>query len=165
MKKNNFIKSIFLTLALFGSFNFAFAQVTLKDDLKPTYAPGTIVKKSEDSNRAPATYGNFVLQILAGGLIYVAAPVAVIVLAVAGLFYVTSASNPKNADKAKEAVKWAIIGLLVIIFSWVIVRGIIEQTLKLNESGNSNTKIEEQNTQNTTSTNTEGGKPSTPKQE
>jgi hypothetical protein len=68
------------------------------------------------------TGGNFktlaaaVINILLG----VAAAIAVIILIIGGLRYLISAGDSGQIEKAKHTIQYAIIGLIVIIFAFVI---------------------------------------------
>lgn len=98
-----------------------FAAVTLPDDLKPTYAPD--VKIVEGGNEA--SYVNYFLQLLAGSLLYLAAPVAVLIIAVSGLRYVISHGDDGQIENAKKTLMFAVIGLVAIMLSFAIVQAVI----------------------------------------
>lgn len=99
----------------------ALAQVMINEDYKPGFAVD--LKKPEEgestgfATRAAAT----ILQLLAGSLIFVAGPAAVLILAVGGLRYVISHGDQTAIEEAKKTIIWAIIGLIVIMLSWAIV--------------------------------------------
>jgi len=57
----------------------------------------------------------------------VAGGVAVLVIAVAGLFYVVSLGNPQATNKAKNTILYALIGLGVCVFAFTIVRYVLGQ--------------------------------------
>jgi hypothetical protein len=107
---------------------YAWARVSLDTDYKPEYSPA--VKLGETSADVPSNFANLILQILAGGLLYLAAPVAILIIAIAGLIAVISHGNQALTEKAKKTLVSAIIGLLVIIFSWIIVKGILDLVLQ-----------------------------------
>jgi len=52
--------------------------------------------------------------------------IAVIVFIYAGFLYLTSAGDAKKADEAKKAMTYAVIGILVILLSYVIVKAVID---------------------------------------
>lgn len=111
------------------------ARVTLDPTLKPSNSPGVVF--SEDELGKPGidgAFGSYILQMLAGGLITLAAPVAIIIIAASGLMAVISRGNQATMDKAKKTLTWAIIGLVVIIFSWVITRGVIDLVISTNQN-------------------------------
>lgn len=45
---------------------------------------------------------------------------AVIIIIVAGYFYVTSAGNSSTVEKAKNAIIYSVVGLVVILLAFVI---------------------------------------------
>ncbi len=51
---------------------------------------------------------------LVGGIL------AVVVIIVAGYFYVTSAGNSTAVEKAKNAILYSVVGLVVILLAFVI---------------------------------------------
>lgn len=53
--------------------------------------------------------------------------VAVLIITIAGLFYVISLGNPQATKKAKDTILYALIGLGVSIFAYTIVRFVIGQ--------------------------------------
>ena len=99
------------------------AVVSLPEDLHPDYAPE--VKIDTNKKGAEVTYANVMLQYMAGGLLYLAGPVAILIIAVAGLRYVTSHGDQNMMDGAKKTLTYAVIGLVVIILSFAIIRAII----------------------------------------
>ncbi len=110
-------------------------RVVLDPNLKPDNSPGVIIgTETLAKSGAEAAFGNYVLQIIAGGLITVAAPVAIIIIAISGLIAVVSHGEQALIDKAKKTLTWAIIGLIVIIFSWVIVKAVISVVISANSN-------------------------------
>jgi hypothetical protein len=111
------------------------ARIVLDPNLKPENSPGVVVNpETLKSAGAETAFANYMLQVLAGGLITVAAPVAVIIIAISGLFAVVSHGDQKLIVRAKKTLTWAVIGLIVIIFAWVIVRTTIEVVLSVNNA-------------------------------
>ena len=116
------------------------ARIVLDPNLKPENSPGVVVNpETLKSAGAETAFANYMLQVLAGGLITVAAPVAVIIIAISGLFAVVSHGDQKLIVRAKKTLTWAVIGLIVIIFAWVIVRTTIEVVLSVNNAPGSTT--------------------------
>ena len=64
---------------------------------------------------------NFIIKIINVAL-GVAGLVAVLFLIIGGFRYITSAGNEETAEQAKKIITNAIIGIVVIILSFVIVR-------------------------------------------
>ena len=73
----------------------------------------------------PTTTGN---QVLTNGLniaYFVAGIMAVIVIILAGFSFVTSAGDPGAVTKAKNAILYAVIGLVVILSAFIITQYVI----------------------------------------
>ena len=98
----------------------ALAQVQMDPNLKPDFAP------SYTSSQNRATPVTATLQLVAGSLIYVAGPLAVLMIAAGGFMYVTSHGDSTQMENAKKTIMFAIIGLVVIIVSWAIVTNIAQ---------------------------------------
>jgi hypothetical protein len=99
------------------------AQVPLNPDLRPEYAVN--LQPQGSGQTYAANSGNIILQLVAGSLIYAAGPIAVLMLAVGGLRYVIAHGDQAQMEAAKKNITWAIIGLLVIMVSWLIVSNVI----------------------------------------
>ena len=117
--KKNLLLAITALLLTFANIAVAFGAVSLPDDLHPEYAPVAKVTGNV------ADYGNYFLQLTAGGLLYLAAPVAVLFIAIGGFRYVISHGDQNQMEGAKKTLEWAIIGLVIIILAWAIVRAVI----------------------------------------
>jgi uncharacterized membrane protein YidH (DUF202 family) len=55
----------------------------------------------------------------------IAASIAVLIITLAGLRYITSQGNPQTTAQAKNAILYASIGIVVIIFAFVIVNFVV----------------------------------------
>jgi hypothetical protein len=71
-----------------------------------------------------------ILEIIAGALLFFAAPLAVIIIAVSGLRMVIGGASPDQVESAKKSLIYAIGGLFVIILSYTIVRITITVTIE-----------------------------------
>ncbi|MBD3270291.1 hypothetical protein GF376_02085 [Candidatus Peregrinibacteria bacterium] len=127
MKKKLLLIVIFIVLLLAAQY--ALAQVQLDNTYKPDYSP-TVRIQSDN----PADFGNLVLQIIAGGLLTLAAPVAIIIIVIAGLMAVVSHGNQGIMEKAKKTLFAGIIGLVIIIFSWIIVQTAIDLSIQTDDN-------------------------------
>ncbi len=76
------------------------------------------LKQTDSARKFIINAVNFVLGFL--GL------VAVIVIVYAGILYVTAAGNEDNTGKAKNAIKYAVIGIILIASSYAIVNTLIK---------------------------------------
>lgn len=110
--------------------SYQIAQLSLDSNFRPSNSPA--VELEGDVNEAD--YGNYFLQLIAGSLIYLAAPVAIIIIAAAGLLAVISSGDSGTVEKAKDTLKWAVVGLVIIIFSWMIIQAVITLVFNTNPS-------------------------------
>ncbi len=69
-----------------------------------------------------------VLADIVGWVLGFSAVVAVLFLIVGGLQYITASGNEKRAEAAKSTILYAVVGLVVILLSFVIV-GFIRQNI------------------------------------
>lgn len=99
--------------------------IQLDPTLKPEYS--TNIQLAGGGNRA--SLGIAVLQMIAGGLIYLAGPVAVLMLSIGGIRYIVSRGDQTQMEEAKKTITYAVIGLVVIILSWAIISNVIWITL------------------------------------
>lgn len=79
-----------------------------------------------------STFSGIVMQIIQI-LLSIAGLVAVIFLIVGGFRYITAGGNEETAEAAKKTITNAIIGIVVIILSFVIVR-VISNALTKNQA-------------------------------
>ncbi|MBA4336195.1 hypothetical protein C0416_00280 [bacterium] len=122
------------------------AQRTIDPSLKPTNSPGVPGTGSEeDCKKAGGTWNkesqlcagfedepiNAFIQILAGAVLMLSGGIAVIVISVGGIMYVTSMGNQQQLEFAKSTLTYGVIGMLVIIFSYFIVRWVLQIVIGL----------------------------------
>lgn len=139
------------------------ARITLDTNLKPDNSPGVIIDPASlTKSGGEAAYANYILQMLAGALISIAAPVAIIIIAVAGLIAVVSHGDQGLIDKAKKTLVWAVIGLIVIIFSWVIIRTVVSLVLTANVAPTTTTNSSTAPNSSAGTGGAQGGAPVTP---
>lgn len=55
----------------------------------------------------------------------VSAAVAVLMIVVAGFFFVTARGNPETVSKARMTILWACIGLVVVVFAATIINFVV----------------------------------------
>jgi hypothetical protein len=68
-----------------------------------------------------------VISNISGGLLAIAATVAVLFIIIGGFQYVTSAGNPEAIEKAKATILYAIIGLIACIIAYTTIYWIVKQ--------------------------------------
>lgn len=75
----------------------------------------------------PLNVSNFpsLLCIIFDGLIYIGAPILTLVLVLAGVKWITSMGNSGKINEAKQAITFAVIGMIVVLSSKAIYAFII----------------------------------------
>jgi amino acid transporter len=142
--------AVIIYITLLGA-PFIFAQRGIDPTLKPINAPGmplTGVDENECTNPQPDENGytrqagtwdknsqmcstetespvTAYLQIFAGALVMLSGGIAVIVVAVGGILYITAHGNQPQIEKAKNTLVFGVMGMLIIIFSYFIVRFVL----------------------------------------
>ena len=114
-------------LALVAAISIAgtcFAQVQLDDGYRPSYA-ANIAPSTSSTDSSASYYINYILQAISGALIYVAGPIAVLIIVWGGGSYVTSRGDETAIGNAKKTIVYAIIGLVVIILSYALIHAIV----------------------------------------
>ena len=59
-------------------------------------------------------------------ILYASGSIAVLLLVIGGVRYIVSFSNQEQMDAAKKTIKWALIGLVVVILAYAIVTNVID---------------------------------------
>ena len=73
-------------------------------------------------------------QNILGTGIYIAVVLSAVLFAWAGLKYLTNAANPEQKSQAKEVIRNVVIGLVIILASWLVVDTLLK-TLQVNLKG------------------------------
>lgn len=125
MKKKTLITigMIIFSILLLGS---AVHAYTINQDLKPINEPFDIGSQIEGEGKDAASGTILILNILAGALLYFAAPIAIILIAFAGVDLIMGGADSEKVTQAKKNLTWTLIGLGLIILSYSIVRILIE---------------------------------------
>ena len=142
------MKKVLKTFGLIILITFAFSILTeivsayqIEQNFKPDNQPfgldynensgGNALGEGASDEGAPGSFATIlILQIMAGTLLYFAAPVAVIMLAAAGWQMTTGGAETEKLEQAKKNITWTIVGLLAIIFSYSIVKFAITFVIK-----------------------------------
>lgn len=105
------------------------AAITIPDEYRPkNVALDKLNKTISDTAKTQGTQEaavgtvNLVVQYIANILLFFAAPLAVLFLARAGSDYAFAFGDQTKIDAAKRELTWAILGLVVIIISYVTIR-------------------------------------------
>jgi len=100
------------------------AEYRLPDELKPSNVPFDVdIGQTEDPG---VTQIQYILQVIAGALLYLAAPLAVLMIAMIGFNLAMGSGNTEKIEAAKKNLTWAILGLVTIIFSYALVKFVLE---------------------------------------
>lgn len=114
--------TIILSLTFCMSSAFAFK---IDDSYAPDNTPftdnDTFDFKSENAETATIK----LLQMIAGALLFFAAPLAVIMIAWAALDMVIGGAESEKLEQSKKHLTWTIIGLILIIISYSAVRFVL----------------------------------------
>lgn len=71
-----------------------------------------------------------VITNISNSLLLLVGIVAVLFLILGGFQYITSAGNPENINKAKTTITYTIIGVLITLLSYAVVKFIVSQFTK-----------------------------------
>lgn len=74
-----------------------------------------------------------VLQLIAGALLYFAAPLGVIFITMTAWTLITEGSDTEKYEQAKKHLTWTIIGLILIILSYSLVKFTIDFVIEAAE--------------------------------
>ncbi len=121
------LKKTLLTLSLLIAIFMATSAIASAYQIDPTLRPTNegFALKDEIKSQGAAGAAILVLQIIAGGMLYFAGPIAVIMIAFSAFTMVMSGTESEKLEQAKKHLTWSIIGLIAIIFSYSLVRIII----------------------------------------
>lgn len=87
-------------------------------------AQGTI-SPDEIGLKNPATDPNAVIANTLGTVYLWAGIICVIVIIIAGIFYSTSAGNPSQTNRAREAILYSLVGIVFIMMAFVITQFVL----------------------------------------
>ena len=119
--KKKIITTILLTLILIALSSTITYAYSVPYEYKPANQPFGTNQYIDDGSKATVV----ILQTIAGGLLYFAAPIAIIMIVQAGFNIVVGGADSEKLEQSKKHVTWAIIGLALIILSYTAVRTII----------------------------------------
>lgn len=126
MRLKSLIASL-LFLGILAAPAYANAQVPLfRDACNRTGNQSSVCKDARQKAGQNPLYGpNGIISIAVNILSIVVGIAAVIGIIVAGIKYLTSASNPQEANNARELVIYAVIGLMLATIAQVLVRTVL----------------------------------------
>ena len=77
---------------------------------------------SEDSNISKTNLDGATFGTMVGTAMWVAGAVAVIMITLSGLLYVTAGGNPGKIATAKNLLMYTVLGIIVLVFAFTIVQ-------------------------------------------
>ena len=89
-----------------------------------TFLPTTVLA-AELTNPLGTTNITTVIGRLITSILGVTGSIALLMFVYGGFLWLISAGDPKMVTKGKEVMKWAILGLVVIVGAYTIVRAIV----------------------------------------
>ncbi|MBN1494457.1 hypothetical protein JW911_01820 [Candidatus Peregrinibacteria bacterium] len=141
MFKKTLTICLLIYTALFSFSYIAYAQRGIDPSLKPEYAPdvpaagpgeqeckdlgGQWDKTAQICTGYEAEPINAFLQVIGGALLMLSGGIAVIVVTVGGILYISSRGNQQQLELAKNTLVYGVLGMVVIIFSYFIVRFVL----------------------------------------
>ncbi|MBI2621395.1 MAG: hypothetical protein HYW63_01960 [Candidatus Levybacteria bacterium] len=122
------MKKLFIIFSfLFSIFYFLFSATPTFAQLGPTKLPTRCLVGGADQvatiDCIPIIIGNVVFWLLVGAGI-----LALVLIVISGFKFVFSGGDPKQVEGARKTLTWAIIGLVLILFSFAIVAFIARTT-------------------------------------
>lgn len=141
MKMNKKVLLLTIFLAFFAFFSVADPSLalTLDDGLRPdslpTYDFDSVVATDVENSETAATQaiiffvGNIVSQVL-----LFAGAVSIIFVIVSGGTYIFAFGDDTKIDKGKRGLMWSLIGLVIIMLSYAITRGVISIILQIDSA-------------------------------
>ena len=116
------IKYILLSLGIIAGFGLAILPVTVS---AVNVFEGCPTGNSICAEAQSGTKINTFVGAIVNTLLYILGAVAVIVIILAGISYVTSTGDPAAIIKAKSSLTYAVIGLVVALLAYAIVNYVI----------------------------------------
>lgn|SRR5690349_5346626 len=83
------------------------------------------INPDEIGLKEPITDANLALSNTLDTVYMWAGIIAVLAIVIAGILYTTSTANPSHTKQAREAIIYAVVGLIVIMMAFVITRFIL----------------------------------------
>lgn len=116
-----------LTAALLGGFIAPLTPVTVGAQTKDDICEGVAITGGNCDSSAAGTSVETVVRTVINLLSLVVGIVAVIMIIIGGLKYITSSGDSNNVSSAKNTILYAIIGLVIVALAQVIVRFVLDK--------------------------------------
>jgi hypothetical protein len=122
MRKNKIIILTLASVLFFSAFYFAMPR----NSLASIQSGLSEIRGSFGDPISGATSVNDLMRRAINIIFSVTSGIAILFLIFGGYMYITSAGNEETAEKGRKTITNAVIGLVIIILSYVIVRVIVE---------------------------------------
>jgi hypothetical protein len=122
--KQLFYKTIGSLLLLPITFADSFA-LSLDSFREEVFRPENLPAGLEGDMSAEAKV-NFVINFIVDLILYAAGSVSVLMLVIGGIMFIGSTGNQDRKDKAVKIIKFALIGLFIVILAFAIVTNVID---------------------------------------
>lgn len=115
------------------------AYITLPDSSRPSNLPGMseIGEDPTGGNHpeivATQTAILYVGHLLSQVLLFTAS-IAIVFIVISGANYIFSLGKEERIERGKQGIFWSLMGLIIILFSYSIVQGVISILLKVDSS-------------------------------
>ena len=127
MLKKFLLISIGVYFLLVATNGVSFAQVSIDPDLRPNNV-SVVGEPGENTHDKPDTPESRVVKIVGtviNVLLAVSAMIAVVFIIISAWTMVISRGEEESITEAKRSLTWAILGLVFLLFAYVIVRFVI----------------------------------------
>lgn len=121
----NIINNIVIAFAMMGSFVAPLVPATAYAQTKADICEGVAITGGNCDPAAAGTSVESVVRTVINLLSLIVGIVAVIMIIIGGLKYITSSGDSANVTSAKNTILYAIIGLVVVALAQVIVRFVL----------------------------------------
>lgn len=88
-----------------------------------TYSNGVCTAPGKELTGSPSSFLNTFTNLM----LYIAGAVAVIVIIIGGIRYITSTGDAMRIKQAKDTILYGIVGLIIAIIAWALVNFIVRQ--------------------------------------
>lgn len=130
-----FIKAVLIVIAIVAIQSTIAHAYQIDESFRPGNSPFTT------DGKEAATSLIRILQIIAGGLLYFAAPLAVVMITFIGINMNIGGADSEGIEQQKKNLTWLLAGLFLIIISYTFVRFVI--SVAVGAANDTETQVEQ----------------------